>query len=250
MVKIFDDRVESHKPGGLPKGLSPEEFGKRSGCRNSLITGLLLRCDYIAKVGTGIERIHGALEREKCPAVNICFNTMFTLKFPRPTFEKDSESRKQTMVKTRVKILRLITENPEITKAQLAEAIGERLKDEFGLFRRKGQSQLVFSKARVLCKFSSFDDDQSRWFWGVSKIYWENWESTDYLALIMENEDRNGYSFVILDSDEAMVLFNVCSESNGEKKINMRIYADDNVVQFQEWKEYDVETHSQPLDLT
>ena len=120
MVKIFDDRVESHKPGGLPKGLSPEEFGKRSGCRNSLITGLLLRCDYIAKVGTGIERIHGALEREKCPAVNICFNTMFTLEFPRPTYVKAKDKTK----KTSEKILRIIARNQRTTISELAEAIG------------------------------------------------------------------------------------------------------------------------------
>jgi len=154
MVEIFDDRVEIYNPGGLPKGLSPEEFGKRSVCRNPLIAGLLLRCDYIEKMGTGIERIHAALEREKCPKVYIRFNTMFTLEFPRPTFEKDSEARKQTRaktrVKTRVKILQLIAENPEITKAQLAEAVGispkgvewqiTRLKND-GLLKRIGPAK-------------------------------------------------------------------------------------------------------------
>ena len=37
-------------------------------------------------MGTGIERIRAALEREGCPKVNIRFNTMFTLEFPRPTY--------------------------------------------------------------------------------------------------------------------------------------------------------------------
>ena len=46
-VEIFDDRVEIYYPGGLPKGLKPEEFGTRSVCRNPLIASLLLRCDYI-----------------------------------------------------------------------------------------------------------------------------------------------------------------------------------------------------------
>ena len=45
MVEIFDDRVEIYNPGGLPKGLRPEDFGKRSVCRNPLIANLLLRCN-------------------------------------------------------------------------------------------------------------------------------------------------------------------------------------------------------------
>lgn len=134
-------------------------------------------------------------------------------------------------------------------ESALKKALGEKLEDKFGRYDLRGQSQLVFNNAQVLCKFSSFHDDQNRWFWGVSKIYWESWNPTDYLALIMENQDQVSYSFVILYSDEARYLFSVCSESAGEKKINMRIYADDNVIRFQEWKEFDVETRTQSLDL-
>ena len=134
-------------------------------------------------------------------------------------------------------------------ESALKNALGEQLNDKFGAFTLKGQSKLVFNGAWVLCKFSSFHDDQSRWFWGVSKIYWENWGPTGYLALIMENQDHDGYSFVILNSNEAQFLFKACSDSAGEKKINMRIYADDNVLRFQEWKEFDVETRTQSLDL-
>ena len=58
---------------------------KRSVCRNPLIASLLLRCGYIEKMGTGIVRIRAALERGNCPKVNIRYNTMFTLEFPRPS---------------------------------------------------------------------------------------------------------------------------------------------------------------------
>ena len=158
MVEIFDDRVEIYNPGGLPKGLPASEFGKRSVCRNPLIASLLLRCNYIEKMGTGIERIRTALKKEHCPKVNIRFNTMFTLEFPRPTYlktdEKPEETRKKTRVQTREKtreiILELIAENPQITTAQLADAIGitpkgvewqiTRLKKD-GLLRRIGPAK-------------------------------------------------------------------------------------------------------------
>jgi len=132
MVEIFDDRVEIYNPGGLPQGLPEKDFGRRSVCRNPNIAGLLLRCDYIEKMGTGIERIRAALERENCPKVNIRYKTMFTLEFPRPTYFKTDgtpePAREKTRVKTRgitrVKMLSLISENPQITTAQLADAIG------------------------------------------------------------------------------------------------------------------------------
>lgn len=56
------------------------------------IAALLLRCDYIEKMGSGIERIYAALEKENCPGVKITYNTMFTLEFPRPTYITATET--------------------------------------------------------------------------------------------------------------------------------------------------------------
>jgi hypothetical protein len=131
----------------------------------------------------------------------------------------------------------------------LKKALGNQLQEEFGNFHLEGQSQLVFSNARVLCKFSSFHNDQSRWFWGVGKTYWQNWEDTDYLALILKNEIGASYSYILLDSSEAKKLFNFCSESSGEKKINMRIYMDDDIPRFQEWKAFNVQARIKLLEL-
>ncbi len=135
-----------------------KDFGKRSVCRNPLIANLLLRCDYIEKMGTGIGRIRAALEREHCPKVNIRFDTMFGLEFPRPTHAEDDrtsertgkETRVRTREETREEILALITKNSRITIAQLAIAIGitpkgiewqiGRLKKD-GLLRRIGPTK-------------------------------------------------------------------------------------------------------------
>ena len=128
-VEIFDDRVEIYNPGGLAKGLKPEEFGTRSVCRNPLIASLLLRCNYIEKLGTGIKRIRDALAEHNCPDVKARFNTMFTLEFSRPTYkglvkETREETREETKTKSSERILSLIEENPVITTAELAQAIG------------------------------------------------------------------------------------------------------------------------------
>lgn len=141
MVEIFDDRVEIYNPGGLPKGLKPEEFGQRSVCRNPGIASLLLRCDFIEKMGSGIERIRAAVKKAKCPEVKIRYNTMFTLEFPRPDYvlskhndfvsgpesgpESRPESRPESVGDSRLaaKLACLLLER-EMGKMELAEKLG------------------------------------------------------------------------------------------------------------------------------
>jgi len=69
MVEMFGDRIEITNPGGLVKGLTPENFGKISMLRNPGIANLFQRIDYIEKMGTGIERIRRALKEAKVPQV-------------------------------------------------------------------------------------------------------------------------------------------------------------------------------------
>ena len=123
MVEIFDDRVEIYNPGGLPKGLPANDFGKRSVCRNPLIAGLLLRCNYIEKMGTGIERIRAALEKENCPEVNIRFNTMFTLEFPRPTYKTAMKTGDETSERETIQVTTQVTMQVTTQVARLLEVL-------------------------------------------------------------------------------------------------------------------------------
>ncbi len=113
-----------------------------------------------------------------------------------------------------------------------------------------GSSVLTFpgSEKRVLCKYSSFSGEQRRWFWGVSKRYWIDWRNTDQLALLLQNEDLESYSYILLTSKEASELFTMCSESNGEKKINLRQYSADGKLHLQEWQEFDAESRITSID--
>ncbi len=129
-VEVFDDRVEIYNPGGLAKGLQPEEFGTRSVCRNPLIASLLLRCNYIEKLGTGIERIRTALKEANCSELDIRFNTMFSLTFLRPSYRPNNKAIDQgditkTTQKTTQKILAILRHNPTASRKAIAEQLGD-----------------------------------------------------------------------------------------------------------------------------
>ncbi|MFH1910760.1 MAG: ATP-binding protein, partial [Pseudomonadota bacterium] len=82
-VEVFDDRIELSNPGGLPKGLPPEEFGKRAMRRNQIIASLLQRVRLVENMGTGINKIRRLLKEAKCAGPRFDFGSFFTIVFPR-----------------------------------------------------------------------------------------------------------------------------------------------------------------------
>ena len=123
---------------------------------------------------------------------------------------------------------------------ELKFAVGQTLK--WGDFNLISNSILDFqnSPKKILCNYSSYSFDYDRWFWGVSRKYWSEWDDNFYLALLMENKDNENYSFLLLEPKDALHLFPLCSESGGDKKINLRYYKSDGMLHLQEWQEYDV----------
>jgi ATP-dependent DNA helicase RecG len=59
MIKIYDDTIWFHNPGGLPKGLSIEQLKAKpqSIPRNPLIARIFYLAGYIERYGSGIQRI-------------------------------------------------------------------------------------------------------------------------------------------------------------------------------------------------
>ncbi|MBA7534052.1 hypothetical protein ES705_26298 [subsurface metagenome] len=78
-VYIFDDRIEIGNPGGLPKGLSPEEFGKKAVRRNQIVASLLQRVNLAENLGTGILKIKRLLKGAGCPVPEFEFGNFFTI---------------------------------------------------------------------------------------------------------------------------------------------------------------------------
>ena len=58
-VSMFEDRIEISSPGGLPYGISEEEYlrGNISTLRNPILSNVFFRLKYIEMFGTGIRRI-------------------------------------------------------------------------------------------------------------------------------------------------------------------------------------------------
>lgn len=79
MIEVFDNRVEISNPGGLPKGLTAENFGTRTLARNPLIAALLNRVKYIEKLGTGIQRMRDEMKKAGLPEPDFTFDGFFTI---------------------------------------------------------------------------------------------------------------------------------------------------------------------------
>ena len=84
----------------------------------------------------------------------------------------------------------------------------------------------------------------------MSQRYWGDWSGKDHLVLILENEEQRGqgYSFLLLDPSSSKELLKRCGKSNGEKKINMRVYTTSKgEVRLQEWQELPIVDKIKPV---
>ncbi|MDP3103483.1 MAG: ATP-binding protein [Candidatus Methanoperedens sp.] len=90
MVEMFDDRIEITNFGGLPKGLKPQDFGKKSVLRNPNIADLLHRVEYIEKMGTGINKIRKLVSEAGLPPVEFEFGNFFTVIFKKQKIDRPS----------------------------------------------------------------------------------------------------------------------------------------------------------------
>ena len=133
MVEIYDDRVSIVSPGGVPKGITRENFGKRSIARNPIIADLLRRTHYIEKAGTGIGRMRELMQEAGLKEPKFQYDEFFEASFLRPSYydknygtydlsKKDNKISK--LNNTQIQMINLIRDNPCITQKEMAEKIG------------------------------------------------------------------------------------------------------------------------------
>lgn len=88
-ISMFDDRIEIVSPGGLPSGITEDEYlaGKLSVLRNRILANVFYRLGFVEIFGTGITRIKQLYKEELSkPDFEVSENTIKTV---RPIFEKD-----------------------------------------------------------------------------------------------------------------------------------------------------------------
>lgn len=139
VIVIFDDRLEISDPGGLPKGLSEKDFGKRAVRRNQIIASLRHRIDFVENMGTGINKIRTLLKEAGASLPKFEFGNFYTIIFPR-TVVKTSE---KTVGKTVGKILHAIKKNSQITRDDLSKITGLSIRGiEWNLAKLKEEGKI------------------------------------------------------------------------------------------------------------
>ena len=134
-VEVYDDRVEIVNPGGLPKGLTLKKFSSVSIRRNEIIADLFSRLNKVERLGSGIRKMRKAMADAGLPEPEFDPNGFFTAIFCRspeyalkkgaPGAEKATQETTQNAAqKTTQKIIALIAQNPNVTRQELAKAIG------------------------------------------------------------------------------------------------------------------------------
>jgi ATP-dependent DNA helicase RecG len=79
--------VDIVSPGGVCKGITPENFGTVTITRNPIIASMFFRIDYIEQMGTGIGRMRNATREANVAEPEFEFPGFFKVTFKRSEAE-------------------------------------------------------------------------------------------------------------------------------------------------------------------
>lgn len=128
-VEVFEDRIEITSIGGLPVGISNEEFenGNFSNARNRIIADIFLRCKIIEKMGTGVRRIRYAYRTfSKSPEFKIFENSIQVI-LPRINVQSDETSvqvRQVLLTNEEEKLLNYIKSTNRLSRVDIETYMG------------------------------------------------------------------------------------------------------------------------------
>ena len=119
-IAMYKNRIEINSPGGLPAGISKEEYlsGNLSILRNPIIAGVFYRLNFIEQFGTGVMRIIDEYrESISKPRFEISENN---IKIILPVIEID----KSNLAEDEVVIYNILKDEVELTRGELDEKSG------------------------------------------------------------------------------------------------------------------------------
>jgi len=134
-IAMHEDRIEISSPGGLPAGITKEEYlsGNISVLRNPTIAGVFGRLNLIEKFGTGITRI----------------NDEYSNSISKPGFY---------VSENRIRIVLPLTKSDKLDFSGDELIIYDLLKDSLELSRKDLDLKTGFDKAKTLRILNSFAD--------------------------------------------------------------------------------------------
>lgn len=144
-ILLFDDRIDIISPGGLPSGITEEEYlsGKLSVLRNRNLANVFYRLGFVEIFGTGITRIKQLYkEGLKQPDFEVTENT---IKIMLPVFEKNlnltEDERKiyKILSKTMLKPISEITPYVEFGKSKTIQLLKNM--DKKGVVKIEGKGR-------------------------------------------------------------------------------------------------------------
>lgn len=130
-LEIFEDRVEITSIGGLPVGISEEEYmqGSFSQVRNRIIADILFRCGIIEKMGTGVRRIRNAYAGYNVEPIFQVMDNSIRVVLPKIKAEVFSEKSAPYMASLnpeQEKALNYIRSSQGVNRTELEEYMGVR----------------------------------------------------------------------------------------------------------------------------
>lgn len=115
-IHMYPNRIEIENPGGLYKGLTIENLGKRSIRRNRLVADLLHRAGFIERVGSGFDRMEVALKINNNPDLEVSASNFFNIKF----YKRIIDERVAMLSARQRKLLELFEEHNVLSKRDAA----------------------------------------------------------------------------------------------------------------------------------
>jgi hypothetical protein len=129
---------------------------------------------------------------------------------------------------------------PKLTKQEYGKLVRKEfldfIKPEWGNYKSLSGYLYGFkNNKKILTLYSNFLNND-RWWYGVSKEYWSNWDEYTYMALLMR--DGMNCDFVMLNPRESEELLNRTDpDLKGQKHINIRMPSVGKVY-IQKWQDF------------